>query len=89
VSALSLLKLARERPRPADLNQCHVVLFLVQKLVEMIVSRAHLRTLDRISDFRRQVVNPVDAALEGAKPLLWWATRCPVPIFQTARTGAG
>jgi hypothetical protein len=35
----------------------------------MIVSRTHLRALDRISDFRRQIVDPVDAALKGAKPL--------------------
>jgi hypothetical protein len=45
-----------------------VALFLVQKLVEMIVSRTHLRVLDRIGYFRRQIIDPVDAALEGAKP---------------------
>jgi hypothetical protein len=31
----------------------------------MIVSRTHLRALDRIRDFRLQIVDPVDAALEG------------------------
>jgi hypothetical protein len=44
-----------------------VRLFLVQEFVEMIVSRTRLRALDRISDFRRQIVDSVDAALEGAK----------------------
>jgi hypothetical protein len=29
----------------------------------MIVSRTHLRALDRISDLRRQIVDPVDTAL--------------------------
>jgi hypothetical protein len=46
-----------------------LVLFLVQELVEMIVSRIHLRALDRVSDFGRQIVDPVGAALKGTKPL--------------------
>jgi hypothetical protein len=32
----------------------------------MIVSWIQLRALNRSSDFRRQIVDPVDAALEGA-----------------------
>jgi hypothetical protein len=53
-----------------------VALFHVQKLVEMIVSRTHLRALDRISDFRRQIIDPVDAALEGAKTLQLFEFTC-------------
>jgi len=52
-----------------DSSHPQLVLFLVQELVEVIVSRTHLRALDRISDFRRQIVDPVGAAFKGAKPL--------------------
>lgn len=53
-----------------------VALFLDQTLVEMIVSRTHLRALDRIGYFRRQIIDPVDAALEGAKPLQLFEFAC-------------
>ena len=45
------------------------LLFLVQKLVEMVVSWIHLRALDRVSDFRRQIAGPEGATLKRAKPL--------------------
>src|SRR5213595_964547 len=76
--SLSKPKEAAFRLGKSGHNSSHplVALFLVQKLVEMIVSRTHLRALDRISDFRRQIVDPVDAALEGAKPLQLFKFAC-------------
>ena len=42
----------------------------------MIASRTHLRALDRISDFRRQIIDPVDAALKGPEPLQLFEFAC-------------
>src|SRR5262249_42092634 len=59
-------------------NSSHpqLVLFLVEKLVEMIVSWIHLRALDRVSDFGRQIVDPVGTALKGAKSLQLFELTC-------------
>jgi hypothetical protein len=57
----------------------------------MIVSRTHLRALNRISDFRWQIVDPVDAALEGAEPLQLFELACgyEVPAHPTVAGLAG
>jgi hypothetical protein len=56
----------------------------------MIVSWTHLRALDRISDFRRQIVDPVDAALKVTKPLQVFEFMCgyEVPAHPTV-AGSG
>ena len=51
-------------------SQSPIALFrLVQKRVEVVVSRIHFRTLNRLSDICRQVLDPMQATLEGTKAL--------------------
>jgi len=52
-------------------SQSPIALFrlLVRKRVEVIVSRIHFRTLNRLSDICRQVLDPMHATLEGTKAL--------------------
>ena len=44
-------------------------LAFVQKRIQMVMGRVHIRSLDSLGDFRREVGDPVDPALEGSKPL--------------------
>ena len=44
-------------------------LFLVQKGVKMLVGWIHLRGLDRFSDLRWQILDPMHATRERPKPL--------------------
>jgi glucose-6-phosphate dehydrogenase assembly protein OpcA len=59
-----------------QLRRQQAVLSLVQEFVEMTVSWTHLRALNRSGDFRRQIVDPVNAALKGAKPLQLFEFTC-------------
>jgi hypothetical protein len=52
-----------------QLRHPHVVLFLVQQCVEMIVSWIQLRALNRSGNSRRQIAGPADAARRIPAPL--------------------
>ena len=41
----------------------------IQKRIQLVVSRIHLRPLNGLSDLRREILDSVHSALDGSKPL--------------------